>query len=230
MKPERFQAVLLSGHKEAAFEVPFNPEERWDVRSVPIRKGRRGVRVTGTINSIPFESAIVARSRRFFVLVDHEVRERAGVNIGDAARLTIKPAAEPKARATAAKKKTSRATAATLERVRKFCATLPGTSEKIAWGELTLRVKDHVFAMLDNNHHHSEHMAIWCAAPEGVQEALVSSDPLNFFVPPYVGKGGWIGVRVDATLPDATVLALAEQAYQTIAAKYAKKKRRASTL
>jgi predicted DNA-binding protein (MmcQ/YjbR family) len=228
MKPERFEAVLLTGHKGAAFEVPFDPEERWSVRSMPIRKGRRGILVSGTVNRIAFESVIVARSRRFYILIDHDVRERAGVNIGDSALLSIRPVTEKRA-SSKTPGKTSRAAAATLKRVRKFCATLPETTEKIAWGEMTLRVKGHVFAMFDNNHHHGDQIAIWCSAPDGVQDALVSADSLNFFVPPYVGKGGWIGVRVDRTLPDATVIALVEQAYRTIAAKYAPKRRRSAT-
>ena len=30
-----------------------------------------------------------------------------------------------------------------------------------------------------------------------VQEILVNSDPKRFFVPPYMGKQGWVGVRID---------------------------------
>jgi predicted DNA-binding protein (MmcQ/YjbR family) len=54
-----------------------------------------------------------------------------------------------------------------------------------------------MFAMTDNNHHSSGHVAVWVKAPAMVQEILVSSDPKRFFVPPYMGKQGWVGVRID---------------------------------
>jgi predicted DNA-binding protein (MmcQ/YjbR family) len=54
-----------------------------------------------------------------------------------------------------------------------------------------------MFAMTDNNHHSSGHVAVWVKAPAMVQEILVGSDPKRFFVPPYMGKSGWVGVRID---------------------------------
>jgi len=54
-----------------------------------------------------------------------------------------------------------------------------------------------MFAMTDNNHHTSGHLAVWVKAPAMVQEILVNSDPKRFFVPPYMGKKGWVGVRID---------------------------------
>jgi predicted DNA-binding protein (MmcQ/YjbR family) len=38
---------------------------------------------------------------------------------------------------------------------------------------------------------------VWVKAPAMVQEILVHSDPKRFFVPPYMGKKGWVGVRID---------------------------------
>ena len=54
-----------------------------------------------------------------------------------------------------------------------------------------------MFAMTDNNHHESGHVAVWVKAPPTVQEFLVRSDPVRFFKPPYVGHKGWVGVRLD---------------------------------
>jgi hypothetical protein len=34
-------------------------------------------------------------------------------------------------------------------------------------------------------------------APPGEQDALVTSDPRRFFVPPYLGHRGWIGLWLD---------------------------------
>ena len=85
-----------------------------------------------------------------------------------------------------------------LRRLRDICLALPETFEKEAWGECTFRVTGgSMFAMTDNDHHGSKHVAVWIKAPLDVQEMLVSADAKRFFVPPYVGSKGWIGVRLD---------------------------------
>jgi hypothetical protein len=48
--------------------------------------------------------------------------------------------------------------------------------------------------MFANNHHNDGRLAIWCKAPPGSQSSLVASDPARYFVPPYVGPAGWVGV------------------------------------
>ncbi len=83
-------------------------------------------------------------------------------------------------------------------RVRELCLALPDVFEKEAWGECTFRVTGgSMFAMTDNDHHGSGHVAVWVKAPPGVQEMLVTAAPQRFFVPPYVGPKGWVGMRLD---------------------------------
>jgi predicted DNA-binding protein (MmcQ/YjbR family) len=85
-----------------------------------------------------------------------------------------------------------------IQKLREICLALPEVFEKEAWGECTFRVTGgSMFAMTDNNHHDSGHLAVWVKAPAMVQEILVNSDPKRFFVPPYMGKKGWVGVRID---------------------------------
>ncbi len=86
-----------------------------------------------------------------------------------------------------------------IKRLREACLALPEAFEKEAWGECTFRVTGgSMFAMTDNNHHGSGHLAVWVKAPPMVQEILVGADPKRFFVPPYMGPKGWVGVRLDA--------------------------------
>ena len=85
-----------------------------------------------------------------------------------------------------------------IQRLREICLALPEAFEKEAWGECTFRVTGgSMFAMTDNHHHGSKHIAVWIKASHDVQEMLVCADAKRFFVPPYVGAKGWIGVRLD---------------------------------
>jgi predicted DNA-binding protein (MmcQ/YjbR family) len=85
-----------------------------------------------------------------------------------------------------------------IKHLREVCLALPEAFEKEAWGECTFRVTGgSMFAMTDNNHHNSGHVGVWVKAPPMVQEILVKSDRGRFFVPPYMGPKGWVGVRLD---------------------------------
>ena len=97
-----------------------------------------------------------------------------------------------------------------LHRVRRICSTLPGTTEKLSHGEPTFFVKKRVYAMLANNHHEDGHIAVWIAAPPGLQAMLVKSEPTKFFRPPYVGVKGWIGIELGAVSDDELGLHLVE--------------------
>lgn len=105
-----------------------------------------------------------------------------------------------------------------LDRVRRICLALPETTEKIAWGESTFRVRDRLFAMFASadTHHGSGVDGLWLHAPLGVQELLVRSHPERYFVPPYVGPKGWIGVRLDRVM-DTTLREHAEDAWAMVA-------------
>jgi hypothetical protein len=110
-----------------------------------------------------------------------------------------------------------RAAASPVERLRAICLALPETTEKVAWGEPTWRVKGKLFAQLDDHHHGADHVAVWLPAPLGEQEAMIYMDPVRFFRPPYVGPRGWVGVRIDGR-PNWTLVAkLVERAYWLVA-------------
>jgi hypothetical protein len=101
----------------------------------------------------------------------------------------------------------SAADARLVERLRKLCLALPEADERVSHGEPTwFAGKGKVFAMLDNHHHGSEHLAVWLPQPIGAQEALIEADPARFFRPPYVGVRGWVAVVLD-TRPDWDMLA-----------------------
>jgi uncharacterized protein YdhG (YjbR/CyaY superfamily) len=86
-----------------------------------------------------------------------------------------------------------------LERVRGICATMPSVFEKPSHGSPTFFVDKNkgVFTVFVNNHHDDGELAVWLAAPPGLQSALIEEAPETYFKPPYVGASGWIGVRLN---------------------------------
>ena len=114
--------------------------------------------------------------------------------------------------------------AAALEGVRSVCLALPDTTEKIAWGAPTFRVRERLFVMFVDNHHGDGRLAIWVNAAPGAQDAFVANDPERYFIPPYVGPSGWLGVRLDRGLSPSEVAARVRAAHAaTLAAILAKK-------
>ncbi len=113
-----------------------------------------------------------------------------------------------------------------IQRVREIALALPDATEKLSHGEPTFFAGGRVFVMIDNNHHGSGHVAIWCNAPPGAQDSLVAADPKHFFVPPYVGKGGWLGVRLDSGLRWPVISDLVKQAHETTMLKARRPRRR----
>ena len=105
-----------------------------------------------------------------------------------------------------------------LERLRRLCLSIPGTSEKLSHGEPTFFTPKRVFAMFANNHHEDGHIAVWLPTGPGVQGALIEEAPEIYFRPPYVGPSGWIGVEL-AHVNDEQLGALIREAFNLITAK-----------
>jgi len=106
-----------------------------------------------------------------------------------------------------------------LARLRRTCLALPEAHEKLAWGAPTFRVENKLFVHYRNNHHGDGRMAAWCKSLPDAQQDLVESDPVRFFVPPYVGPSGWVGIRLDKKPDWALVSELIGQAYRLTAPK-----------
>ena len=116
-----------------------------------------------------------------------------------------------------------------LARLRELCLALPETSERLSHGAPTFFVRGkRAFVMVMTDHHGDGRFALWCAAPAGMQRMLVETDAERFFVPPYVGHRGWLGVRLDRGLHWDEIAGIAEDAYASVAP--AKLVRRVSSL
>jgi hypothetical protein len=74
-----------------------------------------------------------------------------------------------------------------------------------------------VFVYFWDDHHSDGRLCIWCAAPEGIQQQMIETEPERFFRPPYVGHRGWIGVRLDGKVDWDELAEVIEDAYRTVA-------------
>jgi hypothetical protein len=106
-----------------------------------------------------------------------------------------------------------------LIRLRKLCLSLPEAHEVEAWGEPTFRVRNKLFAMYASadSHHGDGRPAVRCKAAPTNQALMVSAAPKHFFVPPYVGPSGWVGVWLDRDVDWAELAELLRDAYRMVA-------------
>ena len=103
-----------------------------------------------------------------------------------------------------------------IDKLREICLALPEATEGAGVGNPTFRVRDKIFAM---QHPFKDRPSMWCKAPKGFQAMIVESDPEHFFVPPYVGKSGWIGVWLDTELDWDHIAELIDESYRMTAPK-----------
>jgi predicted DNA-binding protein (MmcQ/YjbR family) len=108
-------------------------------------------------------------------------------------------------------------TQASLRRLRAICLALPEAEERETWGEATFRVRDKIFCM----HHegYGDGPVLTCKAPPGSQTILVGADPKRFYVPPYVGHKGWVGMRLGTGVDWREVGVLVKRSYSLTAPK-----------
>jgi hypothetical protein len=107
-----------------------------------------------------------------------------------------------------------------LERVRAICLALPEVVERPSHSAPTFFVRDKKsIVMFHDDHHGDGRLAIWCAAPPGLQGELVGEEPDRFFIPAYVGHRGWIGVRLDRDVDWPEIAGIVEDAYRQVAPK-----------
>jgi hypothetical protein len=109
---------------------------------------------------------------------------------------------------------------AVFERVSGICLGFPGAECKLSHGAPAFHVKGKMFLTFVDNHHADGQLAVWCKSTLPEQKRLVASDGARFYVPPYVGVSGWVGVRLDRPKADWTELAiLVEEAWLSVAPK-----------
>jgi hypothetical protein len=105
------------------------------------------------------------------------------------------------------------------DRIRTICLGLPGVTERPSHGSPAFFAGRQFLMLWPDGHHDHQFPHLWCAAPPGAQDELVTTEPDRFFRPPYVGGRGWIGMRLDHDLDWDEVAALCREAFLTVAPK-----------
>src|SRR4051812_16196215 len=107
-----------------------------------------------------------------------------------------------------------------LAKVRAAAMRLPEVTERLSHGAPTFFVGGKKsFVMFHDDHHGDGRLALWVAAPPGVQATMIDEDPEQFFFPPYVGGRGWLGVRLDRNPDWDEITAIIIDAYRCVAPK-----------
>ena len=107
---------------------------------------------------------------------------------------------------------------ALLASLRAACLALPGVEERVNHGMPTFAVVRRT-AFCNLHHPAGDRPTLWFKAAPGTQTELVDQEPDRFFVPPYVGPRGWVGLRLDVDLDWNEVAAVVEDAWRLVATK-----------
>lgn len=100
-----------------------------------------------------------------------------------------------------------------IDAVRTICLGLPETEEVMSHGSPTYKAAGKSFAIYSLNHHGDDKVALLVNLSNESQQMLVSSAPKIFFVPPYVGTKGWVGIELNKGLSWNRVAQLALDGY-----------------
>ncbi|MCY2965105.1 MAG: MmcQ/YjbR family DNA-binding protein [Planctomycetota bacterium] len=96
-------------------------------------------------------------------------------------------------------------------------ASLPEAEEFVSHGSAAFRVRGKLFATYTINHHGDGRVALNLIAPPGVQATFVEMRPKVYFIPPYVGPKGWLGVELEQGLDWQSVCEHVQVAYEVVA-------------
>ena len=91
----------------------------------------------------------------------------------------------------------------TLDQVRKLVLALPEVNERLSHGAVCFFVRNRrPVCYYHDDHTGDGRISLWCPAPPGLQEELVSADPERFFAPTPSASGtfsSWVAVYLDGS-------------------------------
>jgi hypothetical protein len=104
------------------------------------------------------------------------------------------------------------------DRLVRFCRTLPEVTVTTHDQHLGFQVRGRSFCWYVDDERGDGRVAVLCKAPPGANSGLVAADPHRFYLPRYVGKRGWVGLRLDLQDVDwGEVAELVTDSYRLVA-------------
>lgn len=101
--------------------------------------------------------------------------------------------------------------------VQDVCLSFPETATNLSRGSASFEVDGKKFAYYTINHHGDDRVALQLRAPQGDQQHFVELNPDVYFVPPYIGPKGWLGVELNKGLKWSEIAARVREAYSEVA-------------
>ncbi|MBG6237371.1 putative DNA-binding protein (MmcQ/YjbR family) [Mycetocola sp. CAN_C7] len=102
-----------------------------------------------------------------------------------------------------------------VDRVRAICADYPEFAEREAWGRPTFRAGKKLFVVMGSSMDRP-HTMVFKPDPDE-RPALLDDD--RFFVPPYFGPAGWLGMDLSTDADWTFVAELIDTSYRQVALK-----------
>jgi hypothetical protein len=104
------------------------------------------------------------------------------------------------------------------DRLVRFCRTLPEATVTPHDQHVCFAVGGRTFAWYVDDEGGDGRVAVLCKTPQGENTGLVAADPHRFYLPRYVGKRGWVGLRLDLQDVDwGEVAELVADSYRLVA-------------
>lgn len=84
-----------------------------------------------------------------------------------------------------------------VQRLAKICSRLPEVEQRVHADFIEYRVRKKLFAYFLNGHDPDGIVSICVKSELGENVDRASSRPDLYYLPPYIGKKGWFGIRTD---------------------------------
>ncbi len=86
---------------------------------------------------------------------------------------------------------------ARLKKLSELCLRLPEAERTTRGDHFDFRVRKKVFVYFLDNHHGDGIVSVCCKSELGENIDRATREPDRFYLPAYIGKSGWFGLRLD---------------------------------
>jgi predicted DNA-binding protein (MmcQ/YjbR family) len=84
-----------------------------------------------------------------------------------------------------------------LARISEYCLAFPEAEREVHGRHADFRVRKKPFAYFLDDHHGDGIVAVCCRSELGENVDRAGREPDRFYLPAYIGKRGWFGIRLD---------------------------------